>query len=91
MLLFYGLLIFCFSYPCLKNTDIKVGGLITTLIYLFNLWSLKLFYKHFQLKTKHSQIMKLTAPQIDHLFTLPALCRMVRFAIRTRGSSRECY
>jgi hypothetical protein len=38
-----------FSYPASnKNTDIKVGGLITTLIYLFSIYgSLKLFYKHF--------------------------------------------
>jgi hypothetical protein len=51
---FYGLLIGfgCFPIPASnKNTDIKVGGLITTLIYLFLIYgSLKLFYKHFQLK-----------------------------------------
>jgi hypothetical protein len=56
LLLLYGLLIGFGCFPILpsnKNTDIKVGGLITTLIYLFLIYgSLKLFYKHFQFEKK---------------------------------------
>jgi hypothetical protein len=56
LLLLYGLLIGFGCFPILasnKNTDIKVGGLITTLIYLFSIYgSLKLFYKHFQFEKK---------------------------------------
>jgi hypothetical protein len=80
LLLLWLLVLVVFLSLLRIKIQIKVGGLITTLIYLFNLWSLKLFYKHFQFeKTKHSQIMKLTAPQIDHLLLYPpALCRMVR-------------
>jgi hypothetical protein len=58
LLLLYGLLIGFNCFPILpssKNTDIKVGGLITTLIYLFLIYgSLKLFYKHFQFEKKLS-------------------------------------
>jgi hypothetical protein len=58
LLLLYGLLIGFVFFPILpsnKNTDIKVGGLIVTLIYLFLIYrSLKLFYKHFQFEKKIS-------------------------------------
>ena len=58
LLLLYGLLIGFNCFPILpssKNTDIKVGGLIVTLIYLFLLYGiLKQFYKHFQFEKKLS-------------------------------------
>jgi hypothetical protein len=58
LLLLYGLLIGLGCFPILpsnNNTDIKVGGLIVTLIYLFLLYGiLKQFYKHFQFEKKLS-------------------------------------
>jgi hypothetical protein len=58
LLLIYGLLIGFSCFPILpsnNNTDIKVGGLIVTLMYLFMIYgNLKLFYKHFQFEKKLS-------------------------------------
>jgi hypothetical protein len=68
-------LVLVFSHSAFfeKNTGIKVGGLITTLIYLFLIYgSLKLFYKHFQSEKKLTTNHETNRPQIDHLFTLPA-------------------
>jgi len=58
LLLLYGLLIGFGCFPILpsnNNTDIKVGGLIVTLMYLFLIYgNLNLFYKHFQFEKKLS-------------------------------------
>ncbi|SDW12272.1 hypothetical protein [Flavobacterium degerlachei] len=58
LLLLYGLLIGLGFFPILpsnKNTGIKLGGLIVTLIYLFLLYgTLKQFYKHFLFEKKLS-------------------------------------
>jgi hypothetical protein len=58
LLLLYGLLIGFGCFPILpsnRNTGIKVGGLIVTLIYLFLLYGiLKQSYKHFQFTKKIS-------------------------------------
>jgi hypothetical protein len=56
LLLLYGVLIGFGFFPILRsndNTDIKVGGLIVTLTYLFLIYgTIRHFYKHFQFEKK---------------------------------------